>query len=306
MRDVDLGKARSADTLAQRLGWFSIGLGVAQILAPKQVARLIGVTDGDQRTGLMRAVGVREIAAGVGLLTDAKPTGFAMARVAGDLMDLAMLGNALSSSKNDRGKTMLATAAVLGVGALDVLCSEQLATTVPRVTHPAKSSESVHIRKSVTVARPVDAVYGFWRDFENLPQFMPYLESVRNTGDRRSRWTAKPVGGRALEWDVEIAEDRENQLIAWRTVGVSELSGRGAVEFVVAPGGRGTEVHAELRFDPPGGPIGARFARLFRDVPGVKLENNLNLFKQILETGEVVRSDASVHDRPHPAQPARN
>jgi uncharacterized membrane protein len=303
-REVDLSKSRSADSLAQGLGWFSIGLGVAQIVAPRRVARLIGVNDSDKHTGLMRAVGVREIAAGIGLLSDPKPTGFAVARVAGDIMDLAMLGSALSSPRNDRGKTALATAAVLGVGALDVLCSEQLATTVPRVAHPAKAAGSLHIRKSVTIAQPVEEVYRFWRNFENLPQFMRHLDSVRDAGDGQSHWTAKPVGGSALEWDVEIVEDRANQLIAWRTVGVSELSGRGSVEFVAAPGGRGTEVHADMRWDPPGGALGAKLARRFRDVPGVKLENNLNLLKQILETGEVVQSDASVHEGPHPAQPS--
>jgi uncharacterized membrane protein len=167
----------------------------------------------------------------------------------------------------------------------------------------------MHIRKSVTIARPIEEVYSFWRNFENLPQFMQHLDNVRTTDDTRSHWTAKPLGGsgdgnaKAIEWDVEIIEDRENELIAWRTVGISELSGRGTVEFRAAPGGRGAEVHADMQFDPPGGPVGAKLARLFRDVPGIKLENNLNLLKQILETGEIVRSDASVHTGPHPGQP---
>jgi uncharacterized membrane protein len=306
---VNLAKARRADSLAQGLGWFSIGLGVAQLVVPRRVARMIGVNDSDRNKAVMRAVGIREIAAGIGLLSDQKPTGFAVARVAGDLMDLAMLSNALRSPVNDRGKTTLATAAVIGVGALDVLCSEQLATTVPKVTHPAKRSGSTHIRKSVTIARPIEEVYSFWRNFENLPQFMQHLDNVRTTDDTRSHWTAKPLGesgngnANAIEWDVEIIEDRENELIAWRTVGISELSGRGAVEFRAAPGGRGAEVHADMQFDPPGGPVGAKLARLFRDVPGIKLENNLNLLKQILETGEIVRSDASIHKGPHPGQP---
>ena len=64
------------------------------------------------------------------------------------------LYNALTAQTNDRGRTALATAAVLGIGALDVLCSEQLATTAPRVTHPARASGTLQIRKSVTIARP--------------------------------------------------------------------------------------------------------------------------------------------------------
>jgi uncharacterized membrane protein len=304
-REVNLAKARSADSLAQGLGWFSIGLGVAQIVAPRGMNRLIGVNDTDRNKNVMRAVGVREIAAGIGLLSDPKPTGFAVARVAGDVMDLAMLANAFRSPENERGKTAFATAAVVGVGLLDVLCSEQLATTVPKVEHPTKTRDSLRIRKSVTVNRPVEEVYAFWRNFENLPRFMKHLESVRNTGEGRSRWKARGATDdvAAVEWDVEIVEDRVNELIAWRTLGISEISGNGSVAFVAAPGGRGTEVHVQLQYTPPAGPVGAKVARFLRDVPGIKLENELYIFKQILETGEVVHSDSSIHKGPHPAQP---
>ena len=303
-REVNLAKARRADSLAQGLGWFSIGLGVAQIVAPRRMNRLIGVNDNNRNRTVMRAVGVREIAAGIGLLSDAKPTGFAVARVAGDMMDLALLANALNSPQNDRGKTALATAAVVGVGVLDVLCSEQLATTVPKVAHPAKAKGGLRIRKSVTVNRPVEEVYAFWRNFENLPQFMKHLESVRNTEEGRSHWKARaPADMPAFEWDVEIVEDRINELIVWRTLGISEITATGRVEFVVAPGGRGTEVHAELQYSPPGGPIGAKVAHFLRDVPGIKLEHQLYILKQILETGEIVHSDSSIHKGPHAAQP---
>jgi uncharacterized membrane protein len=266
---------------------------------------MIGVQDTDRNKIVMRAVGVREIAAGIGLLSDPKPTGFAISRVVGDAMDLAMLANAMSSPRNNRGRTALATAAVIGVGALDVLCSEQLATTVPRVVHPEKSAQASRIRKSVTINHPIEEVYAFWRNFENLPRFMKHLESVRDMGNGRTRWRSRPAseGVAGLEWDVEIVEDIANELIAWRTIGISEVTGSGSVRFVAAPGGRGTEVHVEMRYEPPGGAIGARLARFFRDVPGIKLENELYLLKQLLETGEVVHSDASIHKGPHPAQP---
>jgi uncharacterized membrane protein len=304
IREVNLPKARRADKLAQGLGWFSIGLGVAQIVAPRRMSRLIGVKDADGNKVLMRAVGMREIAAGIGLLSDPKPIGFAVARVAGDVMDLAMLANALNTPENDHGRTAFATAAVIGVGLLDVLASEDLATTVPRVVHPSRSGAGLHIRKSVTVNRPVEEVYGFWRNFENLPQFMKHLDSVRNTGEGRSRWKARsPDDVAAVEWDVEVVEDRTNELIAWRILGISEITGTGRVQFVPAPGERGTEVHAEFEYTARGGPVGAKVARFLRDVPGVKLENELNLLKQILETGEIVNSDASIFTRPHPARP---
>ena len=303
-REVNLSKSRRADKLAQGLGWFSIGLGVAQIIAPRGMSRLIGVKDADGNRAVMRAVGVREIAAGIGLLADPKPTGFAVARVAGDVMDLAMLANALTTPENDHGRTAFATAAVIGVGLLDVLASEDLATTVPKVAHPGRTAGGLRIRKSVTVNRPVEEVYGFWRNFENLPQFMKHLDSVRNTGEGRSHWRARSPGdAAAVDWDVEVVEDRANELIAWRILGVSEISGTGRVRFVAAPGERGTEIHAEFEYAPPGGPVGAKVARFLRDIPGVKLENELNLLKQILETGEIVNSDASIFKGPHPARP---
>jgi uncharacterized membrane protein len=303
-REVSLPRARRADTLAQGLGWFSIGLGVAQIVAPRGVSRLIGVKDAHGHKGLMRALGLREISAGIGLLTDPKPTGFAVARVAGDVMDLALLANALRTPENDRGRTAFATAAVVGVGLLDVLASEELAATVPRVSHPGRDTQRLHVRKSVTVSRPVEEVYAFWRNFENLPRFMKHLDSVRSSDARRSWWTAGSSEGVSVAWEVEIVEDRPNELISWRTIGVSDLTGQGVVEFRPAPGGRGTEVRANISYEPPGGAFGAKIARIFRDVPGVTIENQLNVFKQILETGEEVRSDASIHRGPHPAQPS--
>jgi uncharacterized membrane protein len=303
IREVDLPKSRRADKLAQGLGWFSIGLGVAQIVAPRGMSRLIGVKDADGNKAVMRAVGIREISAGIGLLADPKPTGFAVARVAGDVMDLAMLANALTTPENDRGRTAFAAAAVIGVGLLDVLASEDLATTAPKVTHRAQRTRSVRIRRAVTIARPVDEVYAFWRNFENLPQFMKHLDSVRTTGEGRSRWQAGSAQGLTVEWDVEILEDRPNELLSWHTIGVSDLTGQGTVEFRPAPGGRGTEVRADISYQPPGGALGARVGRLLRDLPGVKIENQLNVLKQIMETGEEVRSDASIHKGPHPAQP---
>jgi Predicted integral membrane protein len=302
-REVDLPRARRADKLAQGLGWFSIGLGTAQILAPRVMSRLVGVKDADNNTGLMRALGVREIAAGIGLLADPKPTGFAVARVAGDAMDLALLVRTLATPQNDKGRALFATAAVVGVGLLDVLASEELSTTAPKVTHPDRSNEALSVKRSVTVSRPVEEVYAFWQNFENLPRFMKHLDSVRNTGANTSRWSAGSAQGESVQWDVQLVESQPNQLLSWKTLGVSDITAHGRVEFAPAPGGRGTEVRASLTYQVPGGALGKRLATIFRDVPGLKIENELNVFKQIMETGEEVRSDASIHKGPHPAQP---
>jgi uncharacterized membrane protein len=301
--EVNLSKARRADKLAQGLGWFSIGLGTAQILAPRVMSRLVGVKDADNNTGLMRALGVREISAGIGLLADPKPTGFAAARVAGDAMDLALMVKTLATPQNDKGRALFATAFVVGAGILDVLATQELAQTTPKVTHPDRSAEALSIKRSVTVNRPVEEVYAFWQDFENLPRFMKHLDSVQSTGENTSRWSAGAAQGESVHWDVQLVESQPNKLLSWKTVGVSDITGHGRVEFRAAPGGRGTEVRATISYQVPGGAAGKRLARMFRDVPGVKIENQLNIFKQIMETGEEVRSDSSIHNGPHPAQP---
>src|SRR5918999_272755 len=119
-RFTESSTPRTGDTarderLANGLGWFSIGLGLAQILSPGGVARLIGVNDDAKTRTLMRTLGMREIATGIGILSRPRPAGWVRARVGGDLMDLTLLGAALRSDDSQRSRVALATTAVLGV-----------------------------------------------------------------------------------------------------------------------------------------------------------------------------------------------
>src|SRR5687768_9107550 len=114
------------ERLARALGWFSLGLGFAQIAAPARVARLIGVADDDETIAVMRVLGVREIASGIGILTQPKPAPWLWARVGGDAMDLALLRRAASSPRADHNRVTAATAAVAGIAAVDALCSTRL------------------------------------------------------------------------------------------------------------------------------------------------------------------------------------
>src|ERR1041385_416003 len=109
--------------LAQALGWFSIGVGVAELLAPRRVSKLAGIT---QRTWLIRLFGLREIASGLGILTQQRPAGWVWSRVGGDVMDLAALGASLKSPGVQPGRVAAATVAVAGVTALDVFCGQEL------------------------------------------------------------------------------------------------------------------------------------------------------------------------------------
>lgn len=305
------GAAGSGDRLAHALGWFSIGLGVAEVTAPSGLARLIGIEDREKSRDLLRALGVRELTAGVGILGRPRPAGWMWARVAGDVMDLALLGRALSAGSTRPDRTRLATAAVIGVTALDVLCGEQISRRAGRTNGDAgtgRTSDGAHhhgvqVTRSITVNRPAEEVYAFWRDVANLPRFMRHLQSVRTLDARRSHWVAHAPAGMTVEWDAEIVEDRPGELIAWRSLPGADVDNTGSVSFRRAPGDRGTEVTVELAYSPPGGLVSSKLAKLFHEEPGQQVFDDLRAFKQVLETGEVVRSDATVRRGPHAARP---
>ena len=152
----------------------------------------------------------------------------------------------------------------------------------------------LHVTKSVTINRPREAVYQFWRDFSNLPQFMAHVQSVVSRDDKRSHWVVAAPAGQTVEWDAEIVDDRPDELIAWRSLEGSDIRHEGSVRFEKAPADRGTEVHVDLRYDAPGGKAGAAVATLFGEEPTQQIGDDLRRLKQVLETGEVVRSDGNL------------
>lgn len=148
------------------------------------------------------------------------------------------------------------------------------------VSVPAERGTKVE--KSVTINRPASELYSFWRNFENLPQFMNHLESVKSIGNERTHWVAKAPAGTTVEWDAEVYNEKPNELIAWRTLEGSQVSSAGSVRFEDAPGG-GTEVRVSLKYDPPGGKLGALVARLFGENPERQIEEDLGRFKELME-----------------------
>jgi uncharacterized membrane protein len=300
----------NADQLARALGWFSIGLGVAEIVAPGRLAELIGV---ENKPGVFRLLGLREIGHGIGILSLDQPAGAVWSRVAGDVMDLALLSTQLDSDNPDRQKTLAATMSVLGVTALDLFAARSLSRSTgdgwryrrgrESARGLATSRRGIRVKSAITVARPVSEVYSFWRNFENLPRFMSHLESVRATDERRSHWTAIGLGGMRLEWDAETVEDRPNELISWRSLPGGQVDTAGYVRFRPAPGNRGTEIVVEMRYDPPGGVVSATIAKLFGESGQEVVTRDLLAFKNVMEIGEVVHSDSSIYTRPHPARP---
>jgi uncharacterized membrane protein len=295
-------RSRSLERLARGLGWFSIGLGLAQLVAPRRLARLIGVPDDGETRAVLRAVGLREIVTGVGILTQRRPAGWLWARAGGDVMDLALLGSAFKSDHASRPKIAAAAAAVIGVMALDLRGGEQFRHSPGAAQRSLPRDRTVRLQKSITVNRPPEELYRFWHHFENLPRFMNHLQAVQVTGEKRSHWKARAPAGMTVEWDAEIIADRPHELIAWRACEGADVGHAGSVHFTPAPGGRGTEVRVEMQYIPPGGVIGATAAKLFGEAPEQQVSADLRRLKQIMEVGEIVQSEATA--RGHgPAQP---
>lgn len=269
--------------LARALGWFSIGLGLAEVVAPRRLARLIGTPD---RPALIRGFGLREIASGVGILTQRRPTPWVWSRVAGDVMDLSALGAAFGASRADGNRIAFATAAVAGVTALDVRCATALTRTT-RADRGIAADGSVRFEKSIRINASPEDLYAFWHEFQNLARFMRHLEAVRITGERRSHWIAKGPAGVTVEWDAETITDVPNEAIAWRSLEGADVDNRGSVRFERALNGRGTIMRVDIQYGPPGGKLGSVIAGLFGTDPRQQVAEDLRRFKQLVETGEI-------------------
>jgi uncharacterized membrane protein len=304
----DVMQRMPAHRMARFLGWFSLGLGLPQTVAPGAVNRFLGIRDDRRSRMWQRVVGMRELAAAAGILVIGwpRPVGWLWSRVAGDAMDLALLGAAFDSKNESTPRLAGAIGAVTAITVADVVTAERT------MRMPEQMTEEEHARRvkaAVTVRQSPEEVYRFWHDFQNLPRFMAHLESVQPIGDGRSHWKASAPAGRTIEWDAEVVEDRPNELISWRSV-KGPVDNSGSVRFARAPGERGTEIRLDMRYAMPGGAVASTVAKLFGEEPAQQVRDDLRRFKQVVETGIVVRSEGTPEGtnarrllRQRPAQP---
>lgn len=144
----------------------------------------------------------------------------------------------------------------------------------------------IRVDEAITINRPRTEVFQFWRKLENLAQFMEHVESVRELkGENRSHWVARGPADRRVEWDAEIVNEIENELIGWRSLEGSDIANAGSVRFADAEGGRGTEVRVSLQYNPPGGTVGAFVARIFGEEPTSQIRKDLQRLRTKLESG---------------------
>ena len=148
---------------------------------------------------------------------------------------------------------------------------------------------------SFTVDKPRQELYGFWRDFTNLPKFMKHLQSVTVQDEKRSHWVTDGPAGSRVSWDADVINDVPGELIAWHSLAGGDVDTAGSIRFRDAPAGRGTEVKVSMSYVPPGGKLGAVVAKVFGRSGEAEVREDLRRFKQLMEAGEVPTIDGQSH-----------
>jgi uncharacterized membrane protein len=249
------------ERIAAGLGWFSLGLGAAQLLAPGALNRLAGIHDDGAARLAQRLVGVREVGAFAAIMADRPTPALPLwSRVGGDLMDLGLLGRAWQRKRESAPRLALTIVNIAGVTGLDTYAA--IRHTEAKQSRPGSNLESktagggpVQVKAAVTVRRSREEVEPAWRTFE--------------ADGGLSGWRSDAAG----------AEDRGEGLARLR--------------FVEAPAGQGTEVHVALSYEPTAGKVGEVLSKALGDDPAQKVKDDLRRFKQVLETGQIARSEAN-------------
>ncbi|HLO81311.1 MAG TPA: SRPBCC family protein [Chitinophagaceae bacterium] len=155
-------------------------------------------------------------------------------------------------------------------------------------------SKAIELRTSLTVNKPKDEVFRYWRNLENLPIFMEHLKSVKETDYNRSHWEAKIPGNiGTIEWEAEITDERPGELIAWQSVDNATIFNSGHVSFRDTLGDMGTVVTVRIIYQPPAGNPGAVTAKLLNPIFEKMVRADIVRFKQVIEFGDLTKEPAS-------------
>lgn len=257
----------------------STALAAVALIRPRQTARAVGL----RSPGLVRAVGAQEAIAAAGLAIRPHSPGFLWLRAGGDVMHLGILAGALARKRSARGRLIAAMTAVGATLVADVRAARRQTESTP--------GGALHTRSTVTINRPPEDVYELWRDLERLPEQLSHVAQVTVLDGARSHWTAHGPAGADVEWDAVIVADEPGTRIAWRSIVDAGIPNSGIVSF--QPHGGATEMTVDIEFSLPAGGAAATVARLLGEHPDEQLDDDLRRFKQVAETGQVLRSDAA-------------
>lgn len=185
--------------------------------------------------------------------------------------------------------------AVAGGGLLYQGAKKQ--STLKQAQEAIGLNQPIKVEKTVTINKPAAELYSYWHDFAKLPTFMKHLESVTVIDSKKSHWVAKAPLDTSVEWDAEIIQEKENELIAWASAEDADIENSGFVRFKPAPENRGTEVKVVLEYNPPGGAIASAVAKLFGEEPEQQIGDDLRRFKQLMEAGEIATTEGQPSGR---------
>jgi uncharacterized membrane protein len=281
---TEIRRAPATNGAERFLGWFSIGLGITEILAPAAIA---GVTGTKKRTGVVRLYGLREIAAGVGILTQRKKANWLWGRVAGDAIDIASIVRGSRAGK--RIATACSLAAVAGVTAADIVCAQEC------TRREASEPDTDRAEASILINSTPGECYRFWHDVENFPRFLPEIRAVRRTGESESEWVVRlphtsKEAPKEVQWTAEVTEDIPNERISWRSTHKG-CTVTGSVEFERAAEDRGTFVRVQVEYGHTGPAFIAPLAALIGKHPNQLTHKALRRLKQLIEVGEILTTE---------------
>ena len=301
-----VGDREGVSKLGTSLTLMGMGVGLAELAAPAAVGRAVGLaTKGGIGDVGMRLIGARGLALGLATLLRRQRGGWLWARVGGDVLDLALLGMALGrSGRRGRRQRSLRLPLALGVAAGITVVDLVRAVRTTRANRAAARTASENIAGlAVTIDRSATDVYSFLRNPANLTRFLSNVDSVQVRGDGRAELAIKGPVGPKFRCRATIIDSQPGESLNWIvTTEAGDPFCGGTMRLSQAPGERGTEVHLALdgMMSPSGGGIGGSIVRLWTRE---SLRNDLRRLKQVLEVGEVTKSDASVHRGMHPARP---
>ena len=151
------------------------------------------------------------------------------------------------------------------------------------------------VESSIVVEAPVERVYEYWSDLENLPDFMTNVEEVRAVGPDRTHWRVKGPLGAKMEFDAQTTQKEENRALGWNAVD-GDVNTSGQVRFQEL-GPERTRIEVTMNYaDPPGGRLGEVGSRFVAN-PQAMVDQDLHYFKEIIEgraTPEEIQQRTSV------------
>lgn len=191
-----------------------------------------------------------------------------------------------------RGGVLGWTGALLGAGLLAKAATNMPVSEVKNIAGRwGAKRRTFEFQESAIINAPVEECYNQWCNMEQFPMFMSHVKHVKQVGDNLYHWVVTGPVDFSVEWDARITENIPNQVIGWKSVGEMAIPNEGTVRFTLTEDGK-THVEVQLRYSPPGGALGQRFAEYLGADPGAQLRDDLQRFKSTLESRQAAAYQA--------------